>query len=196
MPKLPTEATFPSSLTDTKPLLLFFLGSSVTNLDVAAALVPLLFMNGHPLLVRSSSPSIISIWCLLEMKDGLRLLMEMDLMPILLQRVLISSKILTFLPSTMLPSTCILIKGYDYSWGSQWIEQHSAAGRSVGKPLVLEEYGSKINDTEFEIPWQTTLLQNSSVAYDSFWQFGSSCLAGRLQKTRVRLDMGQRNIRS
>lgn len=39
--------------------------------------------------------------------------------------------------------------GYDYSWGSQWIEQHSAAGRSAGKLLVLEEYGSKINHTKF-----------------------------------------------
>ena len=112
-------------------------------------------------------------------------------MPILLQRVLISSKninipTLNYATFHMYPDQW----GYDYSWGSQWIEQHSATGRSAGNPLVLEEYGSKINHTEFEIPWQTTLLQNSSVAYDSFWQFGTQLSGGKTPEDPYSIEYG------
>ncbi|MCJ1429548.1 hypothetical protein MMC29_007463 [Sticta canariensis] len=63
---------------------------------------------------------------------------------------------------------------YAYSWGDQWIQQHDAVGKALGKPIVLEEYGSVSpgNHIETEGPWQQIVLQNSSIASDSFWQFG------------------------
>jgi mannan endo-1,4-beta-mannosidase len=66
--------------------------------------------------------------------------------------------------------------GYDYSWGSTWIKQHAAAGRAAHKPVVLEEYGGP-NSTgnvhaAVEGPWQSTVLHDTRVAMDQFWQFG------------------------
>lgn len=63
---------------------------------------------------------------------------------------------------------------YPYSWGNQWIQHHDVIGKSLGKPVVLEEYGPMFpgNHTGTEGPWQQTVLQSSSVAYDAFWQFG------------------------
>lgn len=80
-----------------------------------------------------------------------------------------------YLPSTTAPSTCTRTNWkYPYSWGNQWIQQHDAVGKSSGKPVVLEEYGSPFpgKHTETEGPWQQTVLQNSHIAYDAFWQFG------------------------
>jgi mannan endo-1,4-beta-mannosidase len=45
---------------------------------------------------------------------------------------------------------------------------------------VLEEYGFATipgNHTAIERPWQQTVLLNTSVAMDQFWQFGISSLA-------------------
>lgn len=66
--------------------------------------------------------------------------------------------------------------GYSNTWGNEWIMQHNAAGKAAGKPVVFEEYGSAntANHTEICKPWQQTTLQNTSVAYDSFWQFGTT----------------------
>ncbi|CAF9932350.1 MAG: hypothetical protein HETSPECPRED_008336 [Heterodermia speciosa] len=70
--------------------------------------------------------------------------------------------------------------GYNYTWGNEWIEQHNAIGKAAGKPVVLEEYGvpdqSIRQDVESE--WQQTVLEKTSVAYDSFWQFGSQLPSG------------------
>lgn len=64
--------------------------------------------------------------------------------------------------------------GYNYSWGSEWILQHGAVGEEVGKPVVLEEYGAPYpgNHTPYYKPWQDT-VQNSGVAADQVWQFGT-----------------------
>ena len=43
---------------------------------------------------------------------------------------------------------------------------------------MLKEYGSNQNHMQFESPWQTTVT-NSSVAYDSFWQFGAQLTGGK-----------------
>lgn len=70
--------------------------------------------------------------------------------------------------------------GYNYTWGNTWIEQHNAIGKAAGKPVVLEEYGvpdqSIRKDVESE--WQTTIVNKTSVAYDSFWQFGTQFPSG------------------
>lgn len=45
--------------------------------------------------------------------------------------------------------------GYNYTWGSEWIEQHDEIGRKAEKPVVLEEYGTPFpnNHTGTEGPW-------------------------------------------
>ena len=66
--------------------------------------------------------------------------------------------------------------GYNYTWGSEWIEQHNAVGRAYVKPVVLEEYGgppSPDNHTAVEEPWQRTVLDDTRLAMDQFWQFGT-----------------------
>ncbi|KAL9088903.1 MAG: hypothetical protein Q9165_005960 [Trypethelium subeluteriae] len=65
--------------------------------------------------------------------------------------------------------------GYNYTWGSTWIEEHDQIGSQIGKPVVLEEYGSPFphNHTGTEAPWQTTVVNATQVAYDSFWQFAT-----------------------
>jgi len=64
--------------------------------------------------------------------------------------------------------------GYNYTWGSTWIEEHDAVGAEFGKPVVLEEYGCPFphNHTAIEIPWQETVLKGG-VAVDQVWQFGT-----------------------
>lgn len=70
--------------------------------------------------------------------------------------------------------------GYNYSWGNTWISQHNAIGKAAGKPVVLEEYG--VPDASLRLgverKWQTTVLNSTSVAYDSFWQFGTNFTDG------------------
>ncbi|CAD6567956.1 MAG: hypothetical protein ASARMPREDX12_000851 [Alectoria sarmentosa] len=66
--------------------------------------------------------------------------------------------------------------GYNDTWGNEWIVQHDAAGEAAGKPVVFEEYGSTNTTNHSAIcePWQQTTLSNTSVAYDSFWQFATT----------------------
>ncbi|MCJ1318408.1 hypothetical protein MMC15_003736 [Xylographa vitiligo] len=70
--------------------------------------------------------------------------------------------------------------GYNFTWGNTWIEQHNAAGKAAGKPVVLEEYGAPYanNKTAITLPWQTTLVQDTSIAYDSYWQFATVLPSG------------------
>ncbi|KAL4778395.1 glycoside hydrolase superfamily [Aspergillus varians] len=64
--------------------------------------------------------------------------------------------------------------GYEYSWGSQWVREHDAIGAQFNKPVVFEEYGTPINHTQLERPWQLTMLNDTQLASDSIWQFGAS----------------------
>ncbi|KAL6715317.1 hypothetical protein ACLMJK_007582 [Lecanora helva] len=69
--------------------------------------------------------------------------------------------------------------GYNYTWGNTWITQHNAIGKKLGKPVVLEEYGSTYTPkTTIAKPYQDTVLQQTSVAYDSFWQFATTLSNG------------------
>jgi len=69
---------------------------------------------------------------------------------------------------------------YNYTWGSEWIQQHDAIGRSLGKPVVLEEYGSPIASTHIALtkPWQDTVVQDTEIAMDSIWQFATHLPSG------------------
>jgi mannan endo-1,4-beta-mannosidase len=68
--------------------------------------------------------------------------------------------------------------GYNYTWGSEWIEQHDTVGKAIGKPVVLEEYGTPFphNHTGTELPWQETVLKGG-IAADQIWQFGTPDLS-------------------
>ncbi|KAF2688551.1 glycoside hydrolase family 5 protein [Lentithecium fluviatile CBS 122367] len=69
-------------------------------------------------------------------------------------------------------------------WTDQWIEDHGASGRKVGKPVVHEEYGwltpqkrqeylGKVSNTtriEALSLWQATSLKEKMP--DMYWQFG------------------------
>ena len=69
--------------------------------------------------------------------------------------------------------------GYNFTWGSTWIEQHNAVGKELGKPVVLEEYGSPDSSKQpITKPWQDTIVQSTSLAYDSFWQFATKLPSG------------------
>lgn len=62
------------------------------------------------------------------------------------------------------------------TWGSSWITAHDTVGAAVGKPVILEEYGS---DTHLnEVPWQQTVL-DSGIAGDNFWQWGDTLSSGK-----------------
>ena len=63
--------------------------------------------------------------------------------------------------------------GYGFDWGNTWIQQHNDIGKAAGKPVVLEEYAAPYNKTAIMSPWQQTIIKNTSIAYDSFWQFGT-----------------------
>lgn len=61
------------------------------------------------------------------------------------------------------------------TWAPSWITDHDAVGQAVGKPVILEEYGSlTILD---EVPWQQTVL-SSNIAGDLFWQYGDDLSTG------------------
>jgi mannan endo-1,4-beta-mannosidase len=68
--------------------------------------------------------------------------------------------------------------GYNYTWGSTWIEQHDILGKAAGKPVILEEYGTPFphNHTATEEPWQQTVLRGG-LAADQIWQFATPYLS-------------------
>ena len=64
--------------------------------------------------------------------------------------------------------------GESDAWGNTYIQEHDQVGKTVGKPVVLEEYGSLgTPKTTIMSPYQATLLQ-STIAGDHFWQFAET----------------------
>ncbi|KAI4253655.1 MAG: hypothetical protein L6R42_007498 [Xanthoria sp. 1 TBL-2021] len=72
--------------------------------------------------------------------------------------------------------------GYNYTWGSKWIEQHNAIGKALNKPVLLEEYAvpEGMDRIATAGPWQDTVLRKTSVAGDMMWQFGTKFPSGIL----------------
>ena len=66
--------------------------------------------------------------------------------------------------------------GYNNTWVNEWIMQHDQAGKAMGKPVVLEEYGSTEVTSKQSVvkPWQNTVLSDTSIAADFFWQLGAN----------------------
>jgi len=81
--------------------------------------------------------------------------------------------------------------GYNYSWGNEWETQHDAIGKTVGKPVVLEEYGAQgANTTAVEGQWQNTVVDDTEIAYDSFWQFGTMLPSGTMDTDNYTIYFG------
>nr|AEV40667.1 Man5C1 [Penicillium sp. C1 HC-2011] len=65
------------------------------------------------------------------------------------------------------------------SWGSSWVLTHGAACASIGKPCILEEFGTSTNQCANEAPWQATSLDTKGMAADMFWQYGDTLSTGQ-----------------
>lgn len=72
---------------------------------------------------------------------------------------------------------CLILGGEQDIWGNLWIEAHGAACVKVGKPCLLEEYGSLAHASS-EAPWQKTALKTKGIAGDTFWQYGDQLSTG------------------
>lgn len=69
--------------------------------------------------------------------------------------------------------------GETNAWGSSWIQNHGSVCVTVGKPCILEEYGTTSNKVSVEGPWQTTALATDGIAGDMFWQYGDTLSSGQ-----------------
>src|SRR5271170_2167202 len=55
------------------------------------------------------------------------------------------------------------------TWGPLWIQAHAEAANAIGKPVIMEEYGSTTHSDE--APWQAEVLATET-AGDMYWQYG------------------------
>lgn len=62
------------------------------------------------------------------------------------------------------------------NWGAQWIEDHAAAANKVGKPVILEEFGSQTHSNE--LSWEAAAVNTSGVQGSLIWQYGDSTISG------------------
>ena len=61
------------------------------------------------------------------------------------------------------------------TWGPLWIQAHAEAANAIGKPVIMEEYGSlTLTDEE---PWQAEVLATET-AGDMYWQYGDDLSTG------------------
>ncbi|KUJ19886.1 glycoside hydrolase family 5 protein [Mollisia scopiformis] len=61
------------------------------------------------------------------------------------------------------------------SWGNGWITAHATAAAAIGKPVIMEEYGSLTHSDEAS--WQATVL-STQTAGDMYWQYGDDLSTG------------------
>ena len=61
------------------------------------------------------------------------------------------------------------------SWGTLWVHAHAEAAAAVGKPVILEEYGSLTLTNEEA--WKSEVLATET-AGDMYWQFGDDLSTG------------------
>ena len=66
----------------------------------------------------------------------------------------------------------------DSNFGSDWIKQHADAGRKACKPVVLEEYGTEGDKMTVLGGWQKTVLKDTKLAADQWWQFSTNLPSG------------------
>ena len=61
------------------------------------------------------------------------------------------------------------------TWGPLWIQAHAEAANAIGKPVIMEEYGSTTHTDEE--PWQAEVLATET-AGDMYWQYGDTLSTG------------------
>lgn len=66
--------------------------------------------------------------------------------------------------------------GQSDSWAPSWIASHAKAAALVGKPVILEEYGSTLHTNETS--WQAEVL-STQTAGDMYWQYGDNLSSGK-----------------
>jgi mannan endo-1,4-beta-mannosidase len=74
------------------------------------------------------------------------------------------------------------------SWGSSWITDHGKVAAALGKPVILEEYGSTTHTNE--LPWQATIVADNNIAGDMFWQYGDTLSIGQTSNDGYSLYYG------
>nr|AFJ68087.1 MAN5 [Bispora antennata] len=57
------------------------------------------------------------------------------------------------------------------AWGTSWINIHAAAAKTIGKPVILEEYGTATKANI--LVWQKAVM-DSGTAADMYWQYGDT----------------------
>ncbi|KAG8933833.1 hypothetical protein FRC02_011068 [Tulasnella sp. 418] len=64
------------------------------------------------------------------------------------------------------------------NWGTKWISDHAALQKSIGKPVILEEFGvTTANQLSTYTTWLNTVV-SSGLAGDLIWQAGSTLPSG------------------
>jgi mannan endo-1,4-beta-mannosidase len=62
------------------------------------------------------------------------------------------------------------------SWGPSWITAHATAAAAIGKPVIMEEYGSDTHANEAS--WDSTVLSTNTAGL-MFWQYGDTISSGQ-----------------
>lgn len=68
--------------------------------------------------------------------------------------------------------------GQTDSWGSTWIDQHATWAKSIGKPVVLEEFGSASSTRTTNVNNWMNSAYNDGYAGIQYWQFVSKFPSG------------------
>ncbi|PPR01176.1 hypothetical protein CVT24_006052 [Panaeolus cyanescens] len=74
------------------------------------------------------------------------------------------------------------------NWGTQWIKDHAASQNSIGKPVILEEFGTTSNKDSVYTAWFNAII-SSGLAGDLVWQSGSRLSSGSSHDDGFTLNM-------
>ncbi|KAF8608969.1 glycoside hydrolase family 5 protein [Ceratobasidium sp. AG-I] len=64
------------------------------------------------------------------------------------------------------------------AWGTQWIKDHATSQKTIGKPVIIEEFGVTSNQASTYTTWWDTVL-SSGLTGDLIWQAGSTVSTGK-----------------
>ncbi|GAB5588876.1 hypothetical protein Unana1_03776 [Umbelopsis nana] len=69
--------------------------------------------------------------------------------------------------------------GTNDTWCSQWINDHVSSQNTIGKPVIMEEYGLSTDALRAaHYPIWHNVIETSGLAADAFWELGISSQAG------------------
>jgi len=64
------------------------------------------------------------------------------------------------------------------AWGTQWIKDHATSQATIGKPVIIEEFGVTSNQASTYTTWWDTVI-SSGLTGDLIWQAGSTVSTGK-----------------